>query len=116
MVFTGNKEIIDKTMKDLSKTLLLTFTGNLTEGKTVNFIGRRFKHEGSYIAITLTDDYVEEMLKEAGLTNCKPVSTTGTTVMKVTADGANQLDQERHRRHRRQVGKLQLLSLIRPDI
>ena len=36
----------------------LKVTGNLTEGNTVNFIGRRFKHNGEYITITLTDGRV----------------------------------------------------------
>ena len=82
----------------------------------MNFIGRRFTHTGDSIVITLTNNYIEDMLADVNMTNCKPTTTTGTTTLKANLDGANALDIDEHKQFRKMVGKLQWLALVRTDI
>ena len=117
LLFLGEQHIIDKIFSELQQHLLLRPTGVLTPGSTAPFLGRKITHKGDSIDITLSDDYINNILEESNMTNCNPAATPGTTALKTTSfEDDAPLDQQQHARHRRLVGKIQWLSYTRPDI
>lgn len=60
--------------------------------------------------------YVSDLLKNACMTNCKPVSTPLSTSEKLSLHSGSPLGPEDATRYRSIVGALQYLTLTRPDI
>ena len=59
---------------------------------------------------------INNIIEEASLKNCNPVTTPGIAHYKPTVGDEALLDKEQHKRHRRVAGKLQWLAYTRPDI
>ena len=95
--------------------VLLREVGELRNGTTVSFLGRRLRHVGQTVQILTAVDYIADMLKDNGLVNANSVNTPGSTSRKTT-DGVSTLTSEGTRLYRRTVGRLMWLIPIRPDI
>ena len=54
----------DELFEKIAQQLLLRPTGELKEGSTQNFLGRKLRHTGQSIQLLTADGYIEEMLEE----------------------------------------------------
>ena len=96
--------------------MLLKHTGYLDEGDTQHFLGRNLTNYGQSIGVDLDTTYIEDLLQEVNMNNCKPAPTPGTNANKATLEDVETLSADQHRTYRRIVGKLQWLAFTRPDI
>lgn len=62
------------------------------------------------------EKYATDLLKKAGMMDCKPVSTPISTSEKLSAYSGTVLGENDATKYRSIVGALQYLTLIRPDI
>ena len=101
LLLIGVQYMINTLFSRIQKEVLLRRTGDLNVGSTLHFLGRNISHQGSYIDISLNNNYVDIIL---GVRN------------DYTQPTKHQLDHEQHKQHRRLVGKIQWLAHTRPDI
>ena len=80
LLVLGDKTAVDSTFEAVQKQVLLKHIGYL-------FLGRNIDHFNNYCNLGLKDSYIDNMIEESGMNNC-----------------------------RRIVGKLQWLAYTRPDI
>ena len=99
----------------IAKELLLIFITNFDSGVETKFLGRVLQHKGDYIVIAMSDEYIDTMLDDFGLKDCKGAITPGTSGRKTT-DGVSQLDSQGATNYRKGVGKLMWITPIRADI
>ena len=92
-------ELFDK----IANKVLLKRTGELKQGETISFLGRRLRHTGETIELLPAENYIEEILEEHGLTTAKPCTTPGSTSRKTT-DGVSQLSTTETTQYRRTTG------------
>ena len=117
LLFLGEQQVVDKLFTAIQQHLLLRPTGTFEPGKTVSFPGRNITNNGDSYDISLSQDYVVNILEENNMLNCNPAPAPGTTALKTpTADHEQPLSQEEHAAYRRTVGKLQWMTYTRPDI
>ena len=113
MVF-GSDSDVPKVIEDLSQDLLVKVTGQLSVGNSVTFLGRQIKRTYDAIELYMPDTYVDSMLKELSMENCKPALTPGGTSK--NKDVSEPLDNEQHKLYRRVVGQLLWMCNVRTDI
>jgi hypothetical protein len=82
----------------------------------VKFLGKLLTHRGDNIVVRPLEGYCEGILKLYNLNECKPVTTTGTSTLKRTDDGDDELDYAEAKLYRAAVGKLMWLNQIRLDM
>ena len=99
----------------LGKHLLIKKVGELTPKTPIQFIGRDITHTGDSIQLRPMPGYIEELLKEQGLSTGPAVAAPGTPDKKST-NGVSELAYEEARNYRGVVGKLMWLIPVRPDI
>jgi len=112
----GPKAALAELVQQIQSKVLLQVTGHLVPGETVKFLGRQLTHNGDSVHFSSLNTYVDDVLAEFDLSNCKMASTPGTTALKRVLDADEPVTTEQHKMYRRAVGKLQWLSPIRPDI
>ena len=95
---------MDDLFSILRKGLILKVTGELTEGNQVTFLGRNIRRTGDSIELSMSESYVDNIVKELDLLNAKPAVTPGTETLK-TKGVAEPLSKEEHKRWRL-VGRL----------
>ena len=86
------------------KKVLLKKTGELTEGATVKFLGRRVTLRDGVVEIYMNEDYVEQILKEHGLEKANSVVSPGLQSV-TTPDAVSALEGDQIQLYRRGVGK-----------
>ena len=74
----------------IQQKVLLKYTGELVEGATIPFLGRRLRREGDTVKILASDNYIDELLIEFGLQNANYVVTRRTT-QQASADAVSTL-------------------------
>ena len=116
LMFIGQPDEVDRIFKEIQDKMLLRPTGTCTPGKSVDFLGRRITNKGDNFEITLNDNYITDILKEANLLKATPAVTPGATTTTTTPEQEELLDKDEHAQYRRVVGKLQWLSYTRPDL
>ena len=117
LLFLGEQQVVDKLFTAIQQHLLLRPTGTLEPGKTVSFLGRSITNNGDSYDISLSQDYVANILEENNMLNCNPAPAPGTSALKApTADHEQPLSTDEHAAYRRTVGKLQWMTYTRPDI
>ena len=77
----------------------MKFTGELIEGATIDFLGRRLRREGETIKILGGESYIDELLAEHGLQHAHPVVNPGTNTS--VEDGVSTLTSEESTTYRR---------------
>ena len=65
LMFIGQPDEVDRIFKEIQDKMLLRPTGTCTPGRSVDFLGRRITNKGDNFEITLNDNYITDMLKEA---------------------------------------------------
>ena len=87
LLFLGEKQVVDKLFTAIQQQLLLRPTGTLGPGNTVSFLGRNITTNGDSYDISLSQDYVANILEENNMLNCNPAPAPGTSALKTpTAD------------------------------
>ena len=102
-------------MRDLKKVLLIWQTGELSEGKTVSFLGRQICRTSDSMELFMSPDYIDRMLDSYGMTKSKPAQTPGGGSLRKLLDN-ELLDSKEHKLYRRLVGQLLWLAALRVDI
>ena len=115
LMFFGCKPDADDLISILRKELILKITGELTEGSQVTLLGRNIRRTGDFIELSMSESYVENIVKELDLLNAKPALTPGTDTLK-TKGVSEPLSKDEHKRYRRLVGQLLWLCNVRCDI
>ena len=116
LLLTETQDHSDWFFAELGKQVLLKHTGKLEANKTVRFLGRQLTHRGDNILVRPLATYIDTMLDLYNLKDCRPLTTTGTTLTKRPTDGDEELSVTEHKTFRTAVGKLMWLSNIRADI
>ena len=116
LLVLGDQARTSEFFTELRTHVLIRETGKLTADTTVKFLGRTLRHTGDAISMSLEPDYVEDVLRDYSMVNCKPVTAPGTSTAKVLPDGDDCLDSAGHRLYRKAVRKLLWLSTTRSDI
>ena len=101
---------------EIGNQVLLKHTGKLEVNKTLRFLGRQLTHRGDNVLVRPLATYIDTMLQLYTLQDCRPLTTTGTSLTKRPTDGDEELSTEEHKTFRTAVGKLMWLSNIRADI
>ena len=112
----GAKEPCEHLFAKLQEHLLLRKEGELTPGKSINFLGRCITRREDSIEISMPTSYVDKMLEEYGLQDCKPSPTPGNDALRKKIQSEEPLNASEHKQYRRIVGQLLWLSSIRPDL
>ena len=113
----GVQSIIDTLFSRMQKEALLRHTSDLNVGTTIFFLGRNISHKGNYIDISLSNNYVDTILEESGMTTCDPAPSPGVSHMRGTAEDEAPLNhKQQHKQYRRLLGKVQWLAYTQPDI
>ena len=99
-------------IKDLSKRVLLKVR---TEGSERRFLGRRMKHNGDSIDVSISPPYIGNLLDLDGTQEAKCVQIAGSVTVSRTVS-EEPLSKEAHNLYRTAVGKLPWLALNRGDI
>ena len=115
LMFFGCKPDVDDLISILRKELILKVTGERTEGSQVTFLGRNIRRTGDFIELSMSESYVENIVKELDLLNAKPALTPGTDTLK-TKGVSEPLSKDERKRYRRLVGQLLWLCNVRCDI
>ena len=79
------------------------------------FLGIEVHHQGESVLLKQTK-YTSDLLRRAGLVDCKPVTSPMSTSETLSREGGQLLSSEGATRYRSIVGALQYLTLTRPDI
>ena len=109
--------LTDAFFKQLRNHVLIRETGKLTTDTTVKFLGRTLKHTRDSVLMYLEKEYVETVLEDYGMTNCKPAVAPGTVATtRLTLDSDEALNPVEHKLYRRAVGTLLWPSTVRSDI
>eukprot|EP00438_Fugacium_kawagutii_P015070 Skav200437 [mRNA] locus=scaffold578:110121:111629:- [translate_table: standard] len=106
VLFFGQQDRVTTLFTAIQKQVLLRPTGNLTTGKTVQFLGRDITHNGDHYSVALSPQYITSLLKEHKLDNCNPVATPGTAGLKQSINDEQQLNKEEHATYRRALKHL----------
>eukprot|EP00435_Cladocopium_sp_Y103_P017749 s2691_g4.t1 len=107
LLFLGEQQVVDKIFAAIQQHLLLRPTGALEPGKTVSFLGRNITNNGDSYDISLSQDYVVNILEKNNMLNCNPAPAPGTSALKTpTADHEQPLSADEHAAYRRTVGDL----------
>ena len=115
LMFVGERRDIDEVMQDLKKVLLIRQTGELSEGKTVSFLGRQIRRTSDSMELFMSPDYIDRMLDSYGMTKSKPAQTPGGDSLRKLLDN-ELLNSQEHKLYRRLVGQLLWLAALRVDI
>ena len=116
LLLTETQEHSDWFFTELGSQVLLKHTGTLDANKTVKFLGRQLTHRGDNILVRPLHNFIDTLLQLYNLVDCRPLTTTGTTLVKRPTDGDEELSPAEHKTYRTAVGKLMWLSNIRADI
>ena len=116
LLFFGPATVNAKAVELIQSKLLLKVTGTLSETTPLDFLGRVITLVNDTIHLSMNTKYIDDMLTEFSLTNCKPATTPGTSTIKRPSDGDTPLTPEEHSLYRRGTGKLLWLALLRIDI
>jgi hypothetical protein len=84
-------------------------------GKLHYFLGLEVTHDDTGLSMT-QKKYSEDLLRRAGMLQCKPALTPMSVTDPLTSDGGTLLSAEDATEYRSVVGGLQYLTLTRPDI
>jgi hypothetical protein len=97
-------------LQDLQEEFALKDLGELSY-----FLGIEVTKTTDGIVLT-KEKYAADLLKKVGMSKCKPVATLLSTSKKLSHHEGTPLRPNCARKHRSVVGKLQYLTLARPDI
>jgi len=84
-------------------------------GELHYFLGIEVKKTETGILLS-QEKYISDLLKRAGMMNCKPMNTPMSTTEKLTVYEGDSLGPEDSTKYRSMVGALQYVTLTRPDI
>ena len=101
--------------ESIAKKVLLKQTGELSEGATTKFLGRRVALRQNIAGLYMDEVYVQQILKERGLQNANSVVSPGLQSV-TTPDAVSALEEDQVHLYRRGVGKCMWMVRLRPDI
>jgi hypothetical protein len=110
IVVSSKQEAVLAHLRDLQQEFALKDLGDLHY-----FLGIKV-NKFTYGIILTQEKYVVDLLKNAGMTKCEPVSTPLFTSVKLTLHNGTTLGPIDATRYKSIVGALQYLTLTRPDI
>jgi len=106
---------VEALKKELGQGLLIKWAEAM-RGEWMRYLGKEMRCEGSTVQVRLPEKYYQRILKDYGMSACKPVTTPAVQGEKQNEGEEQELDAPAHAAYRRCIGQLMWLLPERPDL